>query len=453
MLGKTDEIKDTDPVSRLGTEPISKLLFEFAWPAIVGFIAIALYELVDRIFVGQVVGSYGLTIMAIGMPVVIIINALCIMLRAGVTSKFSHTLGSGNYGLANNVVGNVFLMAIFAGLLVFAILGTFAREVAILCAAEADTLADSVKYIQIISAGSIGLFVANCASVMMRTLGHPKDGMLLVVGSVVLNIILDTLFVVYLDYGVAGAAWGTVLAQFVGALYGIWYFIRNLNMNIKEFVLDLPMMGECTLLGIPLAAFEINYMICAVVINNLLGHYGTNEDLAIVPVFTSILNMLFMPIAGLDEGAQILIGYNYAAGNLQRVRKIIWQVIAVGVCLYTVSFLLVQLGAEYIVMIFDAHNPEFIKHAARATRIVLAVAPIMAIMHIVPGILTALGEIRYNFLLSVVLEILAQYPPLLILPLYWGVDGIFAAFPLYDIIFASMAILFLHKALKKRGIV
>ena len=442
------ELKD---VERLGYEPINKLLIEFSWPAILGFVAIALYEMVDRIFVGQVVGSYGLTVMAIGMPVVITINALCIMLRAGTASIFSNALGSGNYELINKFVSNILLLAFVIGLLVAGIFSYFSEYVALICAATPDTITDAIRYIFIMSFGSIGLFVGNSANVLMRALGQPRRGMMIIMGSALLNIILDAIFVVYLGYGVAGAALGTMLAQIMSGIVGIYFLREHIEWCTKQ--VDIPIMRHCLFLGVPLAAFEINYMFCALILNNLLAYYGSTMDLAAVPIFTSIMSMLFMPIAGLDEGAQVLIGYNYAAGQLQRVRKIIFHTIGAALIFYTFSFIIVQVAAEYIVMIFDADNAEFIKHAARICRIVLIVAPIMSIMHIVPGILTALGDIRYNFTLSVVLEILAQYPPLFILPLFWGVDGVFAAFPVYDIIFAIAASSLLYKSMKGKRII
>lgn len=442
------ELKD---VERLGHEPINKLLIEFSWPAILGFVAIALYEMIDRIFVGQVVGSYGLTVMAIGMPVVITINALCIMLRAGTASIFSNALGSGNYELINKFVSNILLLAFMLGVTVAGIFGYFSEYVALICAASPDNIIDAVSYTYIISVGAIGLFVGNAANVLMRALGQPRRGMMLIIGSALLNIVLDAVFVVYLEYGVAGAALGTMLAQFASGLCGIYFLRHYIEVSVKQ--LDAAIMRQCVFLGVPLAAFEINYMLCALILNNLISYYGSPMDLAAVPVFTSIMSMLFMPIAGLDEGAQILIGYNYAADKLQRVRKIIFHTIGAAFVFYTCSFIIVQVAAEYIVMIFDADNPEFITHAARICRIVLIVAPIMSIMHIVPGILTALGDVRYNFTLSVVLEILAQYPPLFILPMFWGVDGVFAAFPVYDIIFALAASSLLYKSMKGKLII
>lgn len=446
-----DDIGEIKNVERLGYEPINKLLMEFSWPAIMGFISVALYEVIDRIIVGQFVGSTGLTVMAIGMPTVIILNALCIMLRAGVAALFSHTLGSGKYADINQLVGNIFMFAILIGLALLLVVGSLAEQIVILCAASAEFVPNSMLYIRILAVGSIGLFVGNVANVLMRALGKPKEGMRIIIGSVVLNTIFSVFFVIVMAKGVAGAALGTMLAQTITGIYGIYHL--RVYLNLRALVPQWSIMRRCFFLGIPLASFELNYMLCAVVLNNLLVYYGSDLDLASVPIFSSILNILFMPIAGLDEGAQVLIGYNYAADNLKRVRQIIKNVILIGIVFYTCSFAVVQLFAEQIVMIFEDTNPEFIAHAARICRIVLAVAPIMAIMHVVPGILTALGDTRYNFTLSVVLEIAAQYPPLFILPLFWGVDGVFAAFPVYDLIFALAALALLYKSMRQKGII
>lgn len=446
-----DNINDLQNTERLGTEPINKLLLEFSWPAIMGFVSVALYEVVDRIFVGQFDGNLGLTVMAIGMPVVIVINAICIMLRAGVAAVFSHTLGSGNYEDVNKMVSNIFLFAVLIALGLMILVSGFTKQIVVLCAATPEFVAESMLYIRILALGSIGLFIGNVANVLMRALGNPQKGMRIIVGSVILNTIFTAFFVVVMGQGVIGAAYGTMLAQIITGVYGLYHL--RFYIKPRAFIPDWSVMNKCFFLGIPLASFELNYMFCAVVLNNLIIYYGSALDLATVPVFSSVMNILFMPIAGLDEGAQVLIGYNYAANNLNRVRQIIKNVILIGLVFYTCSFVIVQVFAEQIVMVFDDNSPEFINHAARTCRIVLAVAPIMAIMHIVPGILTALGEARYNFTLSVVLEIVAQYPPLLILPMFWGVDGIFAAFPVYDLIFAAAAIILLYKSMKRKAII
>jgi Na+-driven multidrug efflux pump len=198
--------------------------------------------------------------------------------------------------------------------------------------------------------------------------------------------------------------------------------------------------------------FEINFMVVVAITNTMLETYGDALALAAIAVVSSCVTFLYMPATGLDEGMQPVIGYNFGAGIAKRVRHIILWALGTGGAFFIISFLIIQFGAENVVSLFVDDNPLFEQMAARALRITFAVAPLMAFMIVIPGILSALGEVRYNFVLSIGIQLCVQIPALFILPRFFGVDGIWLSFPLVDIVSSVLGLILLLKSLKSHGL-
>ena len=437
------------------TASIPRLLARYSLPSILGLFAIAFYETVDRIFVGQFVGNDGLTVMAGGMAFVVLLGSVCIMLRVGASSVLARCLGQGDTMLAEKVIGNAFALFFGVGLVLTVVSNLLAEQIVIVSGGSVDMLQETILYVRIIAAGAPLLFVSNGANALLRATGAPRKGLLLIIGSCFANVVLDALFVGCLDWGVPGAAWATVLSQGLGAAYGLFCFCRPghmVRLKIRELWLHFPLVRELTGVGMAYAMFEINFMIVVAITNNMLVSYGSDLALASIAVISSCITFLYMPMTGLDEGLQPVIGYNYGAGNRSRVRRIILYALAAGMAFFVVSFLVIQFGAEYIVALFVDDNPEFLVMTARALRIAFAVAPMMAFMIIIPGVLSALGEVKYNVILSVGIQLLVQIPALFILPRFFGTDGIWMSFPLVDIVAGLTGLFFLLKSLKRHGL-
>ncbi len=446
---------NNEPMEKLATDLIPKLLIHYSVPAVLGLISVALYEIIDRIFVGQFVGNDGLAVMAIGMPFVIFIGSCCLMLRIGGSSVLARSLGMGNTDLSAQILASTFALLFGSGLLI-ALLGlAFSHLIVRLSGVNEALFQQAVTYVQIISLGAPLLFLANGANAIMRATGAPKKGLLLIAGSCGANIILDAIFVGYYSWGVPGAAWATVISQGLGAAYGIFYFLskeRVIRLSFHNLRPNAALVREIISIGFAYAMFEINFMVIVAITNTMLESYGNTMALAAIAVISSCVTFLYMPATGLDEGMQPVIGYNFGAGNVKRVWQIILWALGTGMVFFTVSFLIIQFGAESIVSIFANDNPHFQQMTARALRIAFAVAPLMAFMIVIPGILSALGEVRSNLILSLGIQFCVQIPALFLLPKFWGVDGIWFSFPLVDIVSSLLGLILLIKAFRRHGL-
>lgn len=445
-----------DPaMEKLATESIPKLLLNYSLPAVLGLISVALYEIIDRIFVGQFVGNDGLAVMAVGMPFVIFVGSCCLMLRIGGSSVLARALGKGDTAFSEQILANTFAL-LFGGGLIITLLGlAFSHTIVRLSGVHPALFQQTVTYVQIIALGAPLLFLSNGANAIMRATGAPRKGLLLITGSCCANIILDALFVGYYDWGVPGAAWATVISQGLGAAYGVFHFLakeRVLRLSFHYLRPNAALVREIVSVGFAYAMFEINFMIVVAITNTMLESYGDALGLAAIAVVSSCVTFLYMPATGLDEGMQPVIGYNFGAGNAKRVRQIILWALGAGTLFFIVSFLIIQLGAESVVAIFVDDNPSFQQMAARALRITFALAPLMAFMIVIPGILSALGEVRYNFVLSIGIQLCVQIPALFLLPQFWGVDGIWITFPLVDFVSSILGVVLLMKSFKRHGL-
>lgn len=449
-------MKNTDmAVENLAVASIPKLLMQYSLPAMAGLFAIAFYETIDRIFVGQFVGNDGLAVMAVGMPFVLFIGSCCLMLRIGGSSVIARLLGKGDIEAAKKVLGNTFMLFFACGMLMTLLGLFFSASIVRLSGVNEELFQQTILYIRIIALGAPLLFIGNGANAIMRATGEPRKGLMLIVGSCAANVILDAIFVGYYDWGVPGAAWATVIAQGLGAIYGLWHFIIKdslLRLSFPGLLLKWEIVREIIGVGFAYAMFEINFMVVVAICNHMLESYGGAVALAGIAVISTCMTFLYMPITGLDEGMQPVIGYNFGAGNAARVRKITIFALGSGLAFFTISFFIIQFGAEAVVSLFVDDNLEFQAATARALRITFAVAPFMAFMIVIPGILSALGEVRYNFILSIGLQLCVQIPALFILPIYFGVDGVWMSFPLEDVIASVLGMVFLRKSFKRHGL-
>lgn len=446
---------DDKDIKLLTDAPIPRLLLHFSLPAILGIISIAMYETIDRIFIGQFASDEGLAIIAVGVPFVAFINACCLMLRIGSSSVFSRALGSGNIAGTERVLANAFLLQLFCGVTIAAVGYFFSELIARVCGANDDLLAASATYIRIIAVGATFLFIGNCANSLMRATGEPRKGLLLISGSCGLNIILDAIFVGFYGWGVPGAAWATVISQGVGAVYGLWHFLAKdkvARLSLTNLSADFTYLQSIISIGFAYAMFEINFVVESAISNHMLEAYGGAVALAGVAVVGNCVSFLYTPMTGLDEGVQPMIGYNFSAGYKERVRKIAYYALAIGLAFFIISFIAIQIGAETIVAMFVDDDAEFQAVTARALRITFSVAPLMTSMIIIPGILSALGEAKYNFILNVIIQLVVQIPALLILPRFLGADGVWLSFPLVDIVATVLGIYFLLKSFRRHGL-
>ncbi len=452
-----DEIViDERAAKELVQESIPRLLVSYSTPAIIALLALAAYETVDSLFVGRYVGDRGLSVVMLGFPFFMLLHAACNIVKVGATSILSRQLGAGDAAAARKTIGNTLGGLTAFGVIIAGVGYLLTIPILQLCGAPPDLLAEAKEYSGVIVLGAPFLFLCFGTSSLLRATGHPNKALYVILVSCGINILFDWLAVGVLGWGVFGAAFATVLSQVVGAVYGVEHFLRkNAEYPLKrsDFTASYSLLKDMCGIGFGYAALELNLIITVIVMLNMLTRYGGENALAQNMVVESCIAFLYLPLSGVDEALQPIIGYNFGAGNKQRTRQAIFYALAASAVFLLLALLVVQAGAEIISSFFVDDDPEFVSATSRALRIVFILAPLVTGVFIVPGILSALGEAKENLWLTIGSQVCVQIPALLLLPRFMGVDGVWYSFPLYDIAGAALGIWLLWRCLRRHGLV
>ncbi len=446
---------DEQAAHELATLPIPRLLISYATPAIIALIALAAYETVDSLFVGRFVGDRGLSVVMLGFPFFMLLHSCCNVVRVGATSILSRQLGAGDKKGAAKTIGNCLVGLTVFGL--FIALAGYLLTIPILklCGAPPELLEEGKRYAGVITLGAPFLFLCFGTSSLLRATGHPNKALYVILVSCGINIFFDYIFVGIIPWGVFGAAFATVLSQVVGAVYGVVHFLRKdaeYPLERADFSLSYGLIKDMCGIGFGYAALEMNLIITVIVTLNMLTRYGGENALAQNMVVESCIAFLYLPLAGVDEALQPIIGYNFGAGNRERTRKAIFYAMAAAALFLVLALLVVEAGAEVIAGFFVGNDPEFVAETARALRIVFILAPLVTGVFIVPGVLSALGEAKENLWLTIGSQVFVQIPALLLLPRFFGVNGVWYSYPLYDIAGAALGIWLLWRSMRRHGL-
>ncbi|MBU3216278.1 MATE family efflux transporter [Clostridium estertheticum] len=441
---------------KLGSESISKLLFKFSVPAITGMVVNALYNIVDRIYIGHIkgVGSYALSGLAITFPISVIIMAFGMLIGIGACSVISIRLGEKNVEAADNILGNaVMLLTIISVVLgIFGVL--FLNKILILFGADQNNLPYAKAYIQIILMGAVFQNIGFGINNIIRAEGNPKMAMFTMMFGAIINIILDPIFIFVFKMGIQGAAIATVISQVFNTLLVLRYFtaknsgsvlkLKKINLKLNKYIVN-----DIFAIGVAPFSMQIASSLVAILYNKGLYTYGGNLAIAAMGILNSISMLIFMPIVGISQGIQPIIGYNYGAKLYDRVFKILKLAIIFGTCIAVIGFIVVQLFANQLITIFVGNNPELIKLGAHGLRIDLMVLPILGFQILGASYFQAINEAKTSMVLSVLRQVIVLIPIILILPLFLKLDGLWFSQPCADLIATALTAFFLAKSIKK----
>ncbi|MBU3100481.1 MULTISPECIES: MATE family efflux transporter [Clostridium] len=442
--------------TKLGSESISKLLFKFSVPAITGMVVNALYNIVDRIYIGHIkgVGSYALSGLAITFPISVIIMAFGMLIGIGACSVISIRLGEKNVEAADNILGNaVMLLTIISVVLgIFGVL--FLNKILVLFGADQNNLPYAKAYIQIILMGAVFQNVGFGINNIIRAEGNPKMAMFTMMFGAIINIILDPIFIFVFKMGIQGAAIATVISQAFNTLLVLRYFtaknsgsvlkLKKTNLKLNKYIVN-----DIFAIGVAPFSMQIASSLVAILYNKGLLIYGGDLAVAAMGILNSISMLIFMPIVGISQGIQPIIGYNYGAKLYDRVFKILKLAIIFGTCIAVIGFIVVQLFANQLITIFVGNNPELIKLGAHGLRIDLMVLPILGFQILGASYFQAINEAKTSMILSVLRQVIVLIPIILILPLFLKLDGLWFSQPCADLIATALTIFFLVRSIKK----
>lgn len=443
--------KTVDRNNMLENEKITSLLWRLSLPATIAMIVNALYNIVDTIFIGRGIGYLGIGGLTIAFPVQMLIMAVAQMIGIGAASIVSRNLGAKEPEKAKYVVGNAIIVTILLGALI-SIVGTlFIDPLLILFGATDSLLPYAEEYLQVILIGSLYFPLAVVGNNLIRAEGNAKAAMISMMLGAILNIILDYIFIFPLNMGIRGAALATILSQGATVLYVAFYMYSGksqLKVKLKHLKPDFSIIRETTTVGLASFARQAAGSIIAILINNLLKQYGGDMGISIYGVVNRVIMFLFMPLFGIVQGMQPIIGYNYGAKRLDRVKEALKLSIIATTILATVSTLFGEIFTRQIIMLFDK-NPQLVDGGVMALRIVIAAVPVIGVQVVGAALFQALGKGWPSLILTLSRQVLFFIPLALVLPPYMGMVGIWLAFPLADLASTVFTVILLKKEMMK----
>ena len=437
--------------TELGTEKIGKLLKQYALPAIIAQTASSLYNMVDSIFIGQGVGPLAISGLAVTFPLMNLSTAFGTLVGAGAATMLSVLLGQKNYKAANKVLGNVVSLNIIIGLIFMAVALIFIDPILYFFGASENTLPYAKEYMNIILYGNIITHLYFGLNAAMRSSGSPKKAMGLTIFTVIFNTILDPIFIFVFDMGIAGAAWATVLAQTIAMLVVLHHFSdRSRPFHFEKGIVSLDMRVAKDSLAIGMGPFLMNSAACLVTlfINQQLREYSGDLGIGAYGITNRFGFMFIMICMGLNQGMQPIAGYNYGARQYSRVKEVFWKTARLAVLVTTICFVIGVFFPQLAVGIFT-HDPELSALASRALRIMMLVFPIVGFQMISTNFFQSLGMVKKSVILSLSRQILFLLPLIYALPKWYGADGVWASFPISDVLATLLSIYMLGRLFRK----
>lgn len=448
-----EEIKELNP---LGYKPVGKLLKSLAIPAIIANLVNALYNVVDQIFIGQGIGYLGNAATNIAFPIITMCLAIGLTLGIGGASNFNLELGKGYPEKSKHTAGTAASTLIIIGIILCISVRIFLEPLMISFGATDKILEYSMEYTGITSYGIPFLLFSIGVNPLVRADGNAKYSMIAIVIGAILNTILDPLFMFVYNWGIAGAAWATVISQIISASLLLMYFPRfkSVKFSLNDFIPQLHYLKRIISLGFASFIYQFSNMIVLVTTNNLLKIYGKNSiygsDIPIA-VFGIVMkiNVIFIAIVlGLVQGAQPIFGFNYGAKNYHRVRETMRLLLKVTFSIATILFIIFQVFPKQIISLFGEGDKLYFEFAIKYTRIFLAFISLNSIQISIATFFPSIGKAIKGAIVSLTKQLIVLFPLLLTLPRFFGVEGVIYATPLTDLVAFTVAIIFLINEFK-----
>lgn len=434
-------MKDVGRNNLLGTEKVNKLLYQFAVPSIISMLVGSLYNIVDQFFIGQKVGELGNAATNIAFPLSISCVAIALLFGIGGSSSFNIAQGEGEKEKSVFYLGNAAVMMFSCGVILCMITQLFLEDLLIFFAAPDNVLGYAKTYTRITSIGFPFVILATGGGHLIRADGRPKITMLCNMTGAVINTILDAIFVFGFNMGMAGAAYATIIGQFISAGMTMYFLAHCKTVTIKRKHLrpGWHFVSRILSLGVAPCSNQLAMMLIQIVMNKSLKHYGSLSVYGeAIPIacsgIISKVNMLFMSfIIGLSQGLQPIVSFNYGAKKYDRVKSAYLKAISCGFGLALLAFLMFQLVPRQIISIFGEGSEEYFTFAVNYFRIFLFFTFVNFLQPISSNFFTAIGKPKSGAFLALTRQVIFMIPLLIIFPMIIGIDGIMYAGPVADL--------------------
>lgn len=448
-------MENDSKLRELGEKPVLKLLMQYAVPAIVAMVASSLYNIIDGVFIGQGVGPGAIMGLAITLPIMNISSAFGAMVGVGGSTLMSVKLGEKDYKFAQNILGNVVTMNIIVGVGLGMIMMLFLNPILRFFGASDYTLPYARDFMIVILAGNVVTHLYLGLNAMMRSAGKPRQAMNATIMTVVVNAMLAPLFIFVFGWGIRGAALATVIAQTTVLL---WQFKQLSNpeefIHLRRGTYKLRSRIVKGSLSIGMSPFLINLCACFVVIiiNRSLVAYGGDTAVGAYGIANRISFFFVMVVIGINQGMQPIAGYNFGARNFDRLTATLRYSAIFATIVVTLAFVMSMFASRECVSAFSK-DTRLIDESAHALKMIMLMSPLIGIQIVTSGFFQSIGKAKKSIFLSLTRQLLFLIPALMVLPHFWGLDGVWLSIPFADLVSTVTAVVMLFfqiKSFKKK---
>ena len=435
------------------TESITKLLIKFSIPAIVGMFVNALYNVVDRIYIGNIKGTGYLGITGVGLvfPVVILIFAFSLLIGIGSAATVSLKLGMKDREEAERFLGvAVFLSLVISAILMIIIYFNMDRIIYFIGGSK-ETFSYAKNYLFYINLGVPAAILGLVLNSVIRSDGSPKIAMGTLLIGAITNIVLDPIFIFMFGMGVKGAAIATIISQYVSMIWTIHYFMSKrskIKLIKKDIRYDFYKSKEICLLGSSAFVIQIGFSLVTYILNTVLKKYGGDTSIGAMAIVQSFMTFMAMPIFGINQGIQPILGYNYGAKKYKRVKEALYKGIFAATIICLIGYTSVRLFSDSLIHIFT-NKPELKEIAKYGLKAYTLVFPIVGLQIVSSIYFQAVGKPKMSFFISLSRQIIVMIPCLIILPKFFGLNGIWYAAPTADSIATLITFILVRREIKK----
>ncbi len=407
----------------------------------VGTVVTALYNVIGRIFLGQVEGPLAISGLAITFPVINLTTSLGMLVGAGASARISIALGKGEKHTAEQILGNSLLLTIFLNAVFMTLFYIYLEPILMAFGASEATYTYARDYLQIVLIGNVFVSLCYNFNAMMRSSGYPTKAMYTMLIGAVLNVIITPIFLYGFDMGIKGVAWATVLSTFLGMLFVMHHFTQRSSMirlRWKNIRLDWKIIASIISIGLSPFTMQVAASGISVLMNRSLLQYGGDLAIGAFGIINSILMVLTVVVMGLNQGTQPIIGYNYGAHNYQRVRETLYYSLKIATVITVTGFLIGEFLPELFAKAFTT-DAELIHITKGGIRIAVAALPLVGFQIVCSSFFQSIGFAAKSIIQSLSRQLIFLLPGILIFPNFWNLDGLWIAMPVSDTLAALLS--------------
>ena len=421
---------------KLATRPVGRLLWEYSLPAVVGMLVMALYNVVDRIFIGQWVGPDAIAGLAVTFPVMNLTTAIGVLIGVGSSAKVSIMLGAGRRADANVVLGNAVVLTFINAAIYIILFAIYIDPLLQLFGASEVTLPYARDYMLTLLPGCMLTNVAFGLNNIMRASGYPERAMATMLIGAIVNVALDPIFINVLGWGIEGAAWATDIAMFVSSVFVVVHFMRRdatVRFTGCIWRLHWPIIGGIIAIGAAPAIVNAASCIVNALANNALLSHGGDRDIGAAGIMVTYTSLLVTIVLGICQGLQPIVGYNYGAGHYHRLRRTYMLAVAASTIVTAGGAAFGLTFPREVGMAFTSDSA-LLDATERSLRLCLIVFPVVGFQVISTSLFQSIGKATKSIIVGLLRQVVFLIPLLIFLPREFGIDGVWLSFPISDFI-------------------